>query len=58
VAALIIIVAIELFRIGQTKKVGRRTLLIAGLSALAFFFDLPSPLVLLGAGILGVILFR
>jgi hypothetical protein len=33
-------------------------LIIAGLSAVAFWFDLPSPLVLLGAGILGVILFR
>jgi chromate transporter len=58
VAALIIVVAVELFRIGQTKRVGRRALLIAALSAVAFFFDLPSPLVLLGAGILGVILFR
>jgi len=58
VSALIIVVAVELFRIGQTKRVGRRALLIAALSALAFFFDLPSPLVLLGAGVLGVILFR
>jgi hypothetical protein len=58
VAALIIVVAFELFRIGQTKRVGKRALLIAALSAVAFFFDLPSPLVLLGAGILGVILFR
>ncbi|MCC7118342.1 MAG: chromate transporter [Anaerolineales bacterium] len=58
IAALIIVVAWELFRVGQTKKVGRRTLLIAGLSALAFWLDVPSPLVLLGAGILGVILFR
>ncbi|MDP1714801.1 MAG: chromate transporter [Anaerolineales bacterium] len=58
VAALIIVVAWELFRVGQTKKIGRRTLFIAVLSAIAFWFDLPSPLVLLGAGILGVILFR
>ncbi|MBI5840993.1 MAG: chromate transporter [Chloroflexi bacterium] len=58
VAALIIVVAIELFRVGQTKKVGKRTMLIATLSAVAFFFEVPSPLVLLGAGILGVILFR
>ncbi len=58
VAALIIVVAWELFRVGQTKKIGRRTLFIAALSAIAFWFDLPSPLVLLGAGILGVILFR
>lgn len=58
VAALIIVVAWQLFRVGQTKKIGRRTLFIAALSAIAFWFDLPSPLVLLGAGILGVILFR
>jgi chromate transporter len=58
VAALIVFVAWELFRVGQTKKIGKRTLLIAALSAAAFWFDIPSPLVLLGAGILGVILFR
>lgn len=58
VAALIIVVAWELFRVGQTKKIGRRTLFIAILSAIALWFDLPSPLVLLGAGVLGVILFR
>jgi chromate transporter len=58
VAALIIVVAFELFRIGQSHKVGRRALIIAGLSALAFFFDVPSPFVLLGAGILGVLLYR
>ncbi len=58
VAALIVVVAWELFRVGQTKKIGKRTLLIAVLSAIAFWLEIPSPLVLLGAGILGVILFR
>ncbi|MBI5944934.1 MAG: chromate transporter [Chloroflexi bacterium] len=58
IAALIIMVAWELFHVGQTKKIDRRTLFIAGLSALALWFDVPSPLVLLGAGILGVFLFR
>jgi chromate transporter len=58
VAALIIVVAIELLRVGQTKKLGRRTLLIAILSAVAFYFEVPSPVVLLCAGILGVLLFR
>jgi chromate transporter len=58
VAALIVIVAWELFRVGQSKSIGRRTLLIAALSAVALWFEIPSPLVLLGAGILGVILFR
>jgi len=51
-------VAWELFRAGSSKKINRRAALIAALSALALFFNLPSPLVLLGAGILGVILFR
>ncbi|MBI5963241.1 MAG: chromate transporter [Chloroflexi bacterium] len=58
IAALIIIVAWELFRVGKTKKVNPRTLMIAALSALALWLNVPSPLVLLGAGILGVILFR
>ena len=58
VAALIIVVAWELFRVGQTKIIDRRTFIIAALSVIALGFDLPSPLVLLGAGILGVILFR
>lgn len=58
IAALIIVVAWELFRVGQTKKIDRRTLFIAAVSAVALWFDLPSPLVLLGAGVLGVFLFR
>ena len=58
VAALIVIVAWELFRVGQAKSIGKRTLLIAALSAIALWLNVPSPLVLLGAGILGVILFR
>lgn len=58
VAALIVMVAWELFRVGNTKRIGIRTLIIAALSAVAFWFEVPSPLVLLGAGILGVILFR
>ncbi|HNO31848.1 MAG TPA: chromate transporter [Anaerolineales bacterium] len=58
VAALIVMVAWELFRVGQTKAIGKRTLLIAALSAIALWFEVPSPMVLLGAGVLGVILFR
>jgi len=58
VAALIVVVAVELFRIGQTQKVSKRTVFIAALSALALLIGMPSPLVLLGAGVLGVILFR
>jgi chromate transporter len=57
VAALIVIVAWELFRAGSRKKIDRRVMLIAVLSAIAFWLEIPSPFVLLGAGILGVTLF-
>lgn len=58
VAALIVIVAWNLFRATSKKKIDRRVLLIAAVSALSLFFEVPSPLVLLNAGILGVVLFR
>ena len=58
IAALIIMVAWELFHVGQTNKIDRRTLFIAAASAVALWFEIPSPLVLLGAGVLGVFLFR
>lgn len=57
VAALIIFVSWELFRVSSRKKIDRRILFIAALSALAFGIEIPSPVVLLGAGIMGVILF-
>jgi chromate transporter len=57
VAALIVVVSWELFRASSRKKINRRVLLIAALSAVAFWFEIPSPAVLLGAGILGVILY-
>jgi chromate transporter len=58
VAMLIVVVAWQIFRSESTKTIQTRALFIAGLSAIAFWLDVPSPLVLLGAGILGVILFR
>lgn len=58
VAMLIAVVAWQIFRSESTKNIKTRALVIAGLSAIAFWFNIPSPLVLLGAGILGVILFR
>lgn len=58
VAALIVVVAWNLFRATSKKKLNRRVLFIAVASALALLFNIPSPLVLLGAGILGVVLFR
>ena len=58
VAMLIVVVAWQIFRSESTKSIQTRALVIAGLSAIAFWFNVPSPLVLFGAGILGVILFR
>lgn len=58
VAMLIGVVAWQIFRSDATKPVNRRTLLIAALSFAALALGAPSPLVLLGAGLLGVILFR
>jgi chromate transporter len=57
VAALIVVVSWELFRTSSRKTIDRRAIIIAALSAVAFWFDVPSPFVLLGAGILGVILY-
>ena len=57
VAALIVVVSWQLFHSSSGKKIDRRVLLIAALSAAAFWFDVPSPVVLLGAGVLGIILF-
>jgi len=57
VAALIIVVAWELFRASTRKKIDRRAVIIAVLSAIAFWFEVPSPLVLLGAGVLGVFIY-
>lgn len=57
VAMLIVVVAWQIFRAESTKSFQWRTLLIAALSAIALWFELPSPLVLIGAGILGIILF-
>ncbi len=58
VAALMALVGWELFRAGTGKKIKPRILLIAALSALGFWLEIPSPLVLVGAGILGVLFFR
>jgi chromate transporter len=57
VAALIVVVAWELFRASTRRKIDRRALFIAALSAIAFWLDIPSPMVLLGAGVLGIILY-
>ena len=58
VSVLIAMVAWQVFRSENTKTIKGRALLIAALSAVAFWLDIPSPLVLIGAGVLGVVLFR
>ncbi len=58
VAVLMVMVAWKIFRSERGKKLQRRAVLIAGLSLVAFLLNIPSPLVLVGAGLLGVVLFR
>lgn len=58
VGVLIALVSWQIFRSDASKSIGRRALLIAAVAFVALWFDLPSPLVLFAAGILGVILFR
>ncbi|MEW6029200.1 MAG: chromate transporter [Chloroflexota bacterium] len=58
VAALMVTVAWDLSRASRSRKITRRALFIGLLAFIALLFEAPSPLVLLGAGILGVILFR
>ncbi len=56
IAMLISVAAWKLFR--GRKKISKRPLLIAGLSLTALVLGAPTPMVLLGAGVLGVFLFR
>ncbi|MDD2695805.1 MAG: chromate transporter [Anaerolineales bacterium] len=57
VAVLMVIVAWQVFR-GEGGNTTWLTLLIAGLSLVALLLKAPAPLVLVGAGLLGIILFR
>lgn len=56
VAVVMGVVAWDLFR--SEKNLPRQILLIAALSVLALLLAVPSPIVLVGAGLLGVILIR
>jgi chromate transport protein ChrA len=58
VGVLIALVAWQIFRSDASKTIGRRAMTIAAAVFVALWFDLPSPLVLFAAGILGVFLFR
>ena len=57
VAALMVLVAWKLFNNGS-NQVAWSTIVIAGLSLAALRLKVPSPLVLLGAGIIGIIFLR
>ena len=58
VGVLIALVSWQIFRSDASKSIGRRALVIAAAAFVALWFDLPSPVVLFAAGILGVLLFR
>ena len=58
VGVLIALVSWQIFRSDASKSIGRRALLIAAMAFIALWFNLPSPLVLLGAGLIGVLLFK
>jgi chromate transporter len=57
VAVLMVVVAWNVFS-GDSNGIGGITLAIAGVSLVALLLKAPPPLVLLGAGLLGVIFFR
>jgi len=58
VAMLMLMIGWQIFRNDKTKAIKKRTILIAALSFAALSLNIPSPIVLIGAGLLGVILFR
>ncbi len=58
VAMLMLVVAWQVLRGESDAHLGMRTLLIAALSLVALGLKAPPPLVLLAAGLLGILLFR
>jgi len=58
VGILIELVSWQIFRSDASKSIGRRAMAIALIAFISLWFNLPSPLVLFGAGLLGVFLFR
>ena len=57
VGALMIFVAWKILKSTSNGEISFATLGIAGLSLIALWFELPAPLVLIAAGIVGVIIF-
>lgn len=58
VGVLLVLIAWQLFRSSNPKKIKWRSVLIAALSFVALYFGIPPQYVLIGAGVLGVILYR
>ena len=58
VAMLMLVIGWQIFRNDKTKSIKKRTIVIALLSLIALLLNIPSPIVLIGAGLVGVALFR
>jgi chromate transporter len=58
VAVLMVIIAWQVIRSDGGGVIGLSTLFIAGLSFIALLLKAPAPIVLIGAGIMGIFLFR
>jgi chromate transporter len=58
VAMLVLIIGWQIFRKDKARPLQKRTILIALLALIALVLNIPSPLVLIGAGLLGVIIYR
>lgn len=58
VAMLMLVIGWQIFRRDTTQTLKKRTVFIAIISLFAIIVEIPSPLVLFGAGLIGVLLFR
>jgi len=58
VAVLMVMVAVKIFRGDTGSSIGLFTFLIAAASLIAYLLKAPAPLVLLGAGVMGIIFLR
>jgi chromate transporter len=58
VGVLMALIAWQLFRVSNSKVIKWRSVLIAGLSFVALYLGISPQYVLIGAGILGILLFR
>jgi chromate transporter len=58
VGVLLVLIAWQLFRTSNPKAIKWRSVLIAVLSFIALYLGIPPQYVLIGAGVLGVILYR